>query len=308
MLRTALLAMSKSERMQRWTMHSRLTKSVVERFVAGNTLEEGARTAKRLNEEGLLLTMDYLGEAVADPQEADRAVAEYLALVDRIRDDSLLSTVSIKPTHFGMGLDVESCARRVEKVVRRSVENGLSVEIDMEDTPFTDATLNLYRQMLPIDPKLRVCLQSYLFRSPADLKEIIGLGGSVRLVKGAYKEPPNVAFRRKKDVDKAFEELIKLGLSREALAKGFYLAVATHDENLVKIACHVATERGVRPDQFEFQFLYGIRTDLQKRLVSQGFRVRVYLPYGMEWYPYFMRRLAERPANLIFLLKNLVRG
>jgi len=299
--------MSKSQGMQRWVMHSRLTRGVVERFIAGNTLDEGAVTARRLNNEGLLLTMDHLGEAVASADEADRAGGEYHLLVDRIKSDSLLSTVSVKPTQLGMALDKDGCAARIEKLVRRTAELGLSVEIDMEDTPFTDATLDLYRRMLPLNRKLRVCLQSYLIRSPDDMRGIIELGGSVRLVKGAYKEPPELAFKSKKDVDSAFAALVDLGLSPEAVGKGFYLAVASHDELLVQHACTVASERKIRPDQFEFQFLYGIRTDLQKDLASQGYTVRVYLPYGMQWYPYFMRRLAERPANLMFLMKNMFR-
>jgi proline dehydrogenase len=308
MLRRLLLWMSRNEWMRRWVMRSRLTRRVVNRFVAGNTLDETVVAGKRLNGERILLTMDHLGESVASDAEADQAARVYVVMLDRIKKEGLRSTVSLKPTQLGLALDVERCRSRIRTIVEKAVSLGLSVEIDMEDSPFTDQTLDIYRELLKTDPKLRVCLQAYLNRTDDDLRRIIDMGGSVRLVKGAYREPPEVAVQRKREVNDAFRRQMELALTSEAVHQGFYLALATHDGNLVAAAKEIALKNHVEKKDFEFQFLYGIRTDLQQELAAEGFRVRVYQPFGQQWYPYFMRRLAERPANLWFLLKNLVRG
>ena len=307
MLRTVLLSMSKNRQMQRFTMHSRMTKAMVERFVAGNSLDEAVQNGRRLNDQGLLLTMDHLGEAVLGPEEANHAAFEYHQLLERIAKDGLNSTISIKPTQLGMMLNVEQCRSRLDRMVQKAVSLGTSVEIDMEDSPYTDITLDIYENLLPKCPDLRVCLQAYLFRCEDDMERLINLGGSVRLVKGAYREPADVAYQKKARVDESVVELMDMGLTKEAVAKGFYLALASHDEALVDEAKDIAKRNGLDKEQFEFQFLYGIRTDLQQSLAREGYRVRIYLPYGMQWYPYFMRRLAERPANLLFLMKNMLR-
>ena len=278
------------------------------RFIAGSTLDEAVGNARRLNGEGIRLTMDHLGEAVTSEAEAEAAAQEYHVLLGRIAKEKLDSTVSIKLTQVGLALDAGKCRERVRALVERSVQVGSSVEIDMEDTPYTDVTLDIYREMLKVDPKLRVCLQAYLFRSMEDLKGLIELRGSVRLVKGAYKEPPSVAFPAKRDVDANFDRMTECGMSKAAVGRGFYLAAATHDDRRVERALAVEKENGLSRSQFEFQFLYGIRTELQRRLARDGCTVRVYLPYGEQWYPYFMRRLAERPANVLFLLKNLFKS
>lgn len=305
MMRRMLLAMSKSSQMQRWTMKSRLTRKTVDRFIAGNTLDDAAQTAKRLNSEGLKLTMDHLGESVSHSEAADSAAFEYRRLLKRIQADGLDSTISIKPSQLGLALDTDVCADRFRRVVELASALGIMVEIDMEDSPFTDVTLSLYEKMFAIYPNLRVCLQAYLYRCEEDMVRLIELGGSVRLVKGAYREPGQVAWQKKSDVDDNFAHIIDLGLSEEAVSKGFYLAIASHDETLIEYGRATAQENGIPKDKFEYQFLYGIKNDLQKELISEGYTMRLYLPYGMEWYPYFMRRLAERPANLMFLLKNL---
>ena len=305
MLRAILLRLSRSKRLKRWAMKSRLTRRMVERFIAGNDLAQAIDNGRRLNEAGIVLTMDHLGESVSSDSEADEAAAEYRTMIDRIKEQGLASTISIKPTQLGLALDPEECGRRLADVVEHGKSLGIGVEIDMEDSPYTDITLSIYEAMHRLSPGTRVCLQAYLRRCRDDLQRLINFGGSVRLVKGAYRESPTLAFSSKKQVDDQFAELTRLGLDADALEKGFYLAVATHDERLVRQTIAFAEEHRVAKDRFEFQFLYGIRSELQARLAHEGFTVRVYLPYGREWYPYFMRRLAERPANLLFLLKNL---
>jgi proline dehydrogenase len=207
-----------------------------------------------------------------------------------------------------LALDAQRCKNRIRAIVEKAVGFGLSVEIDMEDSPFTDATLDIYRELLAIDRHLRVCLQAYLKRTDHDLRSLIDAGGSVRLVKGAYREPGEVAVQQKREVNESFLRQTQMALTPEAVAAGFYLAIASHDDKLVQQAKEVALKNKVDKRDFEFQFLYGIRTDLQKSLAAEGYTVRVYKPFGEQWYPYFMRRLAERPANLWFLVKNLFRS
>jgi len=308
MLRALLLWMSRNVTMKRWVMRSRLTRGMVSRFVAGNTLDEATATAHGLVARNLAVTLDHLGESVASEAEADGAGEVYLGMLDRLHREGLKeSTVSLKPTQLGLALSQHRCADRIARVVEKSVGCGLSVEIDMEDSPTTDATLEIYEELLKKQPRLRVCLQSYLHRTDRDLQRIIELGGSVRLVKGAYREPSAVAIQKKSQVDAALVRHVHMGLSGEALEKGFYLALASHDERIVKETVAVAARDSVGKERFELQFLYGIRTDLQQSLAARDIKVRIYQPYGMEWYPYFMRRLAERPANLWFLVKNMFR-
>ncbi|MBM4354463.1 MAG: proline dehydrogenase [Deltaproteobacteria bacterium] len=307
MLRRFFLFLSRSKRMQRFVMSSRLTRRLVQRFIAGNSLDEAVVSGRRLLDQGILLTMDHVGESVSTEAEADAAAQEYHVMLDRIHAERLDSTISIKPSQMGLVLDPAACGKRLEALVRKSTDLGLSVEIDMEDSPYTQVTLDMYFGFLPLNRKLRVCLQSCLHRSVDDERRIIELGGSIRLVKGAYREPPEVAYQRKSQVDAKYAEMIDVGLTPAAASKGFYLAIASHDEKLVTHGREVAARNGLNKDQLEFQFLYGIRTDLQLALARAGYRVRVYLPYGREWYPYFMRRLAERPANVLFLVKQLFR-
>jgi proline dehydrogenase len=307
MLRRFLLWLSRNERMRRWVMRSRLTRRVVNRFIAGNNLDETVTSGRRLNKAGILLTMDHLGEAVSTDEAADVAGRVYLKMLDRIKQEGLKATVSLKPTQLGLAIDADRCGQRIRAIVEKAVSHGLSVEIDMEDSPYTDATLKLYEQLLKVDRDLRVCLQSYLNRTDSDIRRLIDLGGSVRLVKGAYREPEEVAVQAKREVNDAFLRHMQMSLTPDAVLAGFRLAVASHDDKLVQAAKDIALKNRVAKKDFEFQFLYGIRTDLQESLSAEGYTVRVYQPYGEQWYPYFMRRLAERPANLWFLVKNLVR-
>ncbi len=307
MLRRFFLFLSRSKWMQRFVMSSRLTRRLVQRFIAGNTLDEAVASGRRLLDQGILLTMDHVGESVSTLAEADEAAREYHVMLDRIHTEGLQSTISVKPSQMGLVLDPPSCEKRIEELVRKSAQQGTTVEIDMEDSPYTQVTLDIYHRLLPLNPKLRVCLQSCLHRSVADLQKIIEAHGSIRLVKGAYREPPEVAYQQKSRVDSNYAQMIDLGASRKAVDQGFYLAIASHDEKLVTHGREVAGANGLGKDQLEFQFLYGVRSDLQLQLAKAGYRVRVYLPYGRDWYPYFMRRLAERPANVLFLLKQLFR-
>lgn len=307
MLRRFLLWLSRNERMRRWVMRSRLTRGVVNRFIAGSNLDETVISGRRLNGAGILLTMDHLGESISTDDEADQAGRVYLKMLDRIEQEGLKATVSLKPTQLGLAIDAVRCGKRIRAIVEKAVGHGLSVEIDMEDSPHTDATLRIYEELLKVDGKLRVCLQSYLTRTDNDLRRLIDLGGSVRLVKGAYREPEEVAVQAKREVNDAFLRHMQMALTPDAVLAGFRLAIASHDDKLVQAATEIAVKNRVEKRDFEFQFLFGIRTDLQNGLAKEGYTVRVYQPYGQQWYPYFMRRLAERPANLWFLVKNLFR-
>lgn len=308
MLRTVLLAMSRSHGMERWIVNSRLTRNTVKRFVAGTTLDEAIAAAAELRSRGLQVTLDLLGESVASQEAADKALTGYQALLTRMAADGVEGSVSVKPTQLGLVLDSEACRRRLLALAARAAELGRKVEVDMEDSTLTQATITLYLSLKAEYPESRLALQAYLFRTLADVTSLIEVGGRVRLVKGAYREPPSVAMQGKRDVDGNFVACMDLGLRPEAVDKGFSLALGTHDDAIIQQALEWARQRGLRPQDFEFQFLYGIRTDLQESLVRQGWGVRVYVPFGESWYPYFMRRLAERPANLAFVLKQYFKG
>lgn len=274
------------------------------RFIAGTTLAEAMAVVQALNARGILATLDHLGESVFQPAEATAAAAAYhelLAAIDRV---GVTANVSVKLTAMGLAFDADLARRNVEGIVRLARQYGNFVRIDMEDTPYTDRTLAIYRALRQqgLD-NVGVVIQSYLYRSDRDLDELAALGANVRLVKGAYREPPHLAYPRKADVDAAFRRHIRL-----RLASGLYTAVATHDEAAIAYTQQVVQELGIPRDRFEFQMLYGIRSQRQEELARAGYRVRCYVPYGTHWYPYFVRRLAERPANLGFVLRNLIRG
>ena len=305
MLRPILLAMSASEKWKNRISRWRMTRGTVARFIAGDTLDEAVASAKLQIEAGFSLTMDHLGEAVLDPNVADQARDEYAGLITRIQAEGLRSTVSCKPTQLGLARDPGATEARILSLVRQAHDAGSMVEIDMEDHHYTDLTLDIYEKARAITPRVRVCLQSCLHRTPEDLERLIGIGGNIRLVKGAYKEPPEVAIQKKRLVDQAVADQIERSLSAEARAKGFFLAVASHDETLIKHTQDVAAGNDLPADAFEFQFLHGVRRERAAQIAADGHPVRLYFPYGSQWYPYFMRRLAERPANLMFMMKNM---
>jgi proline dehydrogenase len=303
MLRSLLLYLSRHRRLRRWAENSRAAGVVTRRFVAGRTLEEGLAVCRRLNHRGLLVTLDRLGENVSSAEEASAAAQAYLEALDHIAREGLQSTVSVKLTQFGLDLSTETCRQNLERVVERAAAAGTSVEVDMESSPYVDRTLALVREMHRRHGHVRAVIQAYLRRSRADVEMLCGEAIPVRLCKGAYREPESIAFRRRKEVNASFQRLAEI-----LLVRGVYPGLATHDPRMIAHACRVAQEHGIARERFEFQMLYGIRRDLQRRLVRAGYRLRIYVPYGEAWYPYLMRRLAERPANVLLVLRNLLRS
>ncbi len=272
------------------------------RFVAGGTLEEALQSCRQVNSEGISATLDYLGENVQTLAEAAQCRDTYLRALGAIIDGKINSNVSLKLTQFGIDLSGESCCANVSALVKCAAEAGSFVRIDMESSAYTDRTLHLVEALHEQYGACGTVIQAYLHRSAADVDRLCAKGIRVRLCKGAYLELPSVAFQHKRDVDRNY-----LDLARVLLASGTYPAIATHDEAIIHEIVDYCSRNSISADRFEFQMLYGIRRDLQRKLVTDGFRLRLYIPYGEAWYPYFMRRLAERPANLIFLARNLFR-
>ena len=281
---------------------SSLARRLSTRFVAGETLDEALAVARTLNAEGITVTLDHLGESVSTLEEAAEARDAYLRTINAIHGNGIQGNVSLKLTQFGLDLSYEQCLANVDQLVRRAAELGSFVRVDMESSDYTDRTLELVRTLHARYGAVGVVIQSYLHRSERDVEKLSAEKIRVRLCKGAYLEPDTVAFPRKADVDRNYREL-----TRYLLQKGVYPAIATHDEAIIRQTCRLVTEREIPRDGFEFQMLYGIRRDVQRRLVGEGYRVRLYVPFGKAWYPYYMRRLAERPANVLFMLRNLFR-
>jgi proline dehydrogenase len=250
----------------------------------------------------MMTALDHLGENVTTLEEANRSAAAYLQALDQIAARGLPATVSLKATHFGMDVSETACHENVLRVATRAREIGSRVEIDMESTAYTERTLALVTAVAREVGDIRIAIQAYLFRTPADIEGLNQLGVRVRLCKGAYNEPPNLAYPDKADVDRSYVELMQ-----RLFDQGTDPAIAGHDPRMIQEAIRYSREKGIAPHRFEFQMLYGIRRDLQRQVVDQGFRLRVYVPYGTEWYPYFMRRLSERPANVLFVARSLFR-
>jgi len=305
MLRRLIFALSRSRMGARIAMHAPGVRRFSRRFVAGTTRADAIDAVRRLNAAGFGATVSFLGEAVTSPAEVDGAVAEFSAFAAAVRSEGLRSHLSIKLSELGLDFDRDLARRSLDVVLSRSGEAGTFVRIDMEDSHHTQATLDLFREARAGHRNVGVAIQSSLRRSDADVEALATEGAPVRLVKGAYREPPDVAYEAKADVDAAFARLADAYLAR--MAEGGWLAVATHDARMVRAAVRSVEERGVPRDRIEFQMLYGIRGDLQRQLRDTGYRVRVYVPYGSHWYPYLMRRLAEHPANLWFFVRNAVR-
>ena len=287
-----------------------LAKQVAGRFVAGETAEEAMSTTLALNEQGMLVTLDYLGESVSDAAEAIASKNEILSLFKIINDCGVESNVSVKLSQLGLKIDKELALNNLRLLLIESRKYNNKVRIDMEESQIVDATLDIYRTLRDEEgfDNVGVVIQSYLYRSEEDVRRLVQEGAWVRLCKGAYAEPPEVAFPAKADTDANYIKLTKMMLSEEARQNGVYLGIATHDEKMIEAAIQFVQEHQIPPDAFEFQMLYGIRRELQEALVRQGYRLRIYVPYGTAWYPYFVRRLAERPANLWFFISNLFRG
>jgi proline dehydrogenase len=302
MLRGALLFLSRQKQLRRWMETSHTAEFFTKRFVAGRTLEGALAVCRRLNSEGLLATLDHLGENVSSVEETRASRDAYLTTLRRIASGRLEASVSIKLTHFGLDIDAGLCRDNVERLAASARELGGFVEVDMESSAYVDRTLELVCDLHERYGVVRAVIQAYLHRSDRDVDLLCRKGIPVRLCKGAYKEPASIAFRRKREVDSNY-----IRLARILLEQGVYPGIATHDPNMVRATIEFAKDRSVTPDRFEFQMLYGIRRDLQRMLTTQGYRLRLYVPYGEAWYPYLMRRLAERPANLAFIARNLLR-
>lgn len=307
MLRTALLYLSEAQWAKNLVMNIGPARRSAERFVAGNTLQDGINAARRLNDRGLDVTLDHLGESVTDEAGALQATEAYIAMLNAIAESQVSATASLKLTQLGLDIREELCMDNMRRILTLARDTGNHVTIDMESSDYTDATLRIFRELREEFENVGTVIQTYLYRSEDDMRALAQQGAFVRLCKGAYKEPADRAFPDKSDVDANFVHLTELFLSAEARAAGAYLGIATHDEAMIDAAIRYIKAHNVPLDTFEFQMLYGIRSRLQEQLRDDGYKVRIYVGYGTEWYPFFMRRLAERPANLWFILSNFFR-
>jgi proline dehydrogenase len=302
-MRTFFLFLSRQKHLRKWMETSGWARRLSARFVAGDNLRDALATCQRINAEGIAVTLDHLGENVTSLEEAAASRDAYLQALNEIAGLKIDGNVSLKLTQFGMDLSLADCAANVEALVGQAAALGSFVRVDMESSEYTDRTLDLVVNLHQRYKTTGTVIQAYLYRSRKDVEMLCARGIPVRLCKGAYLEPPAVAFKRKADVDRNFVELMNL-----LLETGVYPAIATHDEKIVEQTERFVESRKIPRDSFEFQMLYGIRRDIQKRLAGEGYRLRLYVPYGQAWYPYFMRRLAERPANVFFLARNLLRS
>lgn len=307
MLRALLLALSTRRRIGDLMDRVPATRRLVRRFVAGTTADSALAVVERVNAAGMAGAVTYLGENVSTAAQARAATMVYRDVVEAIAVRGLRALPSLKLTHLGLDVSPEACATNVAEVAERCAAAGTRVWIDMESSAYTDRTLDFYERLHRARPSTACVVQAALRRTPADLERLVDMGAALRLCKGAYREPADIAYPVKRDVDAAYARLADRLLAADAQERGVYAGYATHDEALIERVRAAAASRGVSPGRFEIQMLYGIRHDLHARLRAAGLRVRVLVPFGEDWYGYFMRRLAERPANLVFLLRNLVR-
>lgn len=303
MLRDFLIMLSENPLARRFTMHAPGARTMARRFVAGETVEDGVEAARALNRAGMSVTLDYLGESVASRAEARAAADTYIRLIDRIAEERLDANVSLKLTQMGQDIDTAFLHDNVLRVFERARAHDMFVRLDMESSDYTQRTLDFFRRIWDEGhTNVGVVLQSYLKRTERDVRWANDLGARVRLCKGAYHEPEEVAFQAKGKVDSNYVALMKLLLS-----DGTYPGIATHDPAMIQATREYASTHQIPLDAFEFQMLYGIRRDLQEQLVRAGYRMRVYVPFGEAWYPYLMRRMAERPANMFFIVNAVLR-
>jgi proline dehydrogenase len=302
LLKGALLYLANARPVYQTIMRHDLLRGLAQRYVAGEELADGIVVAETLNTQGLLVSLDHLGESVTNPNESRRAVAAYIDALEAIAAEEVEGNISLKLTQLGLDLSRDLAVAHLRAILERARELDTFVRIDMESSAYTQRTLDIHQELW--DEGFRnvgIVLQSYLFRTAADVERAIELGARVRLCKGAYLEPSRVAFSEKSDVDANYARLLE-----RLLTSGNHPAIATHDERLIKLARDSATRNEISPERFDFEMLFGVRRDLQLRLVQEGYRVRVYVPYGKEWYPYLVRRLAERPANVGFFVRSVV--
>lgn len=302
MLRSTLLKLAESPGFAKWVTSNGTTRHMARRFVAGETLEEAIEVARACNNAGMLASLDYLGENSSTTEDAQRARDSYLEVFERIAQEKLHANVSCKLTQLGLDLSPEFCEGLVLSIAERAAGYENFLRIDMEGSLYTQRTIDVVKRVRSRTPAVGAVIQSYLFRSEGDVQDLLAYGCRIRLCKGAYKESSEVAYPGKRDVDFNYVRLMQI-----LLPSGFYHGIATHDPRMIAETIRCAASKQISKDDFEFQMLYGVRTDLQRRLVRDGYRLRVYIPYGNDWFPYFMRRLAERPANVGFLLRNFFR-
>ena len=309
MMRGALIAMSRSRRLAKVMTTSRLAWYAASRFVAGQTIGEAIQGVKQLNGAGMRASLDYLGENVTTRAEAETAAAAYREALDCIQAAGAQSGISLKLTALGLDLGDDLATELLRDIVAHaaSLSPVRFVRIDMEGSPYTARTLDIFERAFADHRNVGVVIQAYLYRTAADVERLIQLGAGIRLCKGAYLEPPEVAYPAKADVDANYLRLAERLLSEPARAAGVYTGIASHDPDMLDWVKRYVAEHDVAKDAFEFQMLYGIRRDLQAALVAEGYRMRVYVPYGSQWYPYFMRRMAERPENVGFVVQNVLR-
>jgi proline dehydrogenase len=304
MLRNALLYLSSQPQVFKFVRRNAMAKSFASRFVAGETLETALAAVKQLNSKGITATLDLLGESVHSESEARDSARSYLQMLDEIQKRKLNANASVKLTAMGLDISEDLCVTNMQNILDKAREYETFVRLDMEGSDYTEKTLDLFYERLY--PSYRgnvgIVLQSYLYRTTSDVEIANKAAARVRLCKGAYKEPATVAYPDKKDVDESYVRCMKL-----LLTDGHYPGIATHDEEIVNQTKRFARENDIGNDRFEFQMLYGVRRDLQEKLVKEGYRMRVYVPYGTQWYPYLMRRLAERPANVAFITGNVIK-
>jgi proline dehydrogenase len=302
MLKDTLLYMAQNERLRDFVVQNRMTRSVARRFVAGETLDDAAQATRVLNKRGIQVALDLLGENVSDEREAKVSTQDYLTAIERVKQTGIGANISIKLTALGLDISRELCEENLVAILEQAGKYNIFVCIDMEGSAYTQQTVDMTLHMHQRFEHVGTVIQSYLYRSRKDVEQLVANGVRVRLVKGAYKEPHTVAFQTKADVDRNYILLMMLLLSR-----GNFPAIATHDETIVDAVRKFVRDHGIGRTAFEYQMLYGIRRDLQDRLIQQGYNVRVYVPYGSQWYPYLMRRMAERPSNLMFVVSNVLR-
>jgi proline dehydrogenase len=299
-MRALLLFLAKREEFKNFAMRFGFFRNTALRFVAGETLEDAIRIVRQINQQNMTGTLDLLGENTLTRDDAVNACREITAIFDRIQAEQINCNISVKLTQLGLALDRDFAFQNLALIAGHAREKNNFVRVDMEDSPFTDATLDIVERAQERFGNVGTVIQSYLFRSEQDIARMLAKGIRIRLVKGAYLEPHTVAFAKKKDTDANFIKLMKM-----LLTSNQYHAIATHDESIIAATKEFAAAGSIRKDHFEFQMLYGIRRDLQYGLAREGYNVRIYTPYGQRWFSYFMRRLAERPANVVFIVRNL---
>jgi proline dehydrogenase len=309
LLRSAFIALSQNKSLRSFSERSTVGRKMSGRFVAGMSVEEALASCQRVNREGIAVSLDSLGESVTTEAEARKSAAIYHELLDAIQARNLNANVSVKLSQVGMDFDPALAERIVGEMVEHAAAVNSFVRIDMEGSPYTEATIAMTERLSAKFPgAVGTVLQAYLFRTEADTERLLGQGIRIRLCKGAYKEAPEIAFPAKSDVDANYVKLMKRVATYTNNGKGVFCGIATHDEVIIEQMRAFVRENNIDKHAFEFQMLYGVRRDLQRKLAAEGFGVRVYIPFGAEWYPYFMRRLAERPANVLFLAKNFFKN